>query len=209
MDLFKKFFTATVLAMALAAMPMVASTVYAQGDEPVEESDVSLTDDDTSADDLGDGTTGPQVYQTPKKKKSFLQKLMFWKRDKKRSRSAETQQTDADLRRAAAAERRRLANMNQEDLNYEFLQAAKKEQLGMMRNLLLEGAMINAPNRQGRTALIEAARTGKLDVVKILIDFGASVNAIDMYDGTALLYASKEGHYEIVNLLLENGAKKD
>jgi ankyrin repeat protein len=73
--------------------------------------------------------------------------------------------------------------------------------------LLVElGTDINAPDPNGRTALIEAAFGGQTEVVKLLISCGVDVNAKDRDGWTALMEAASKGRLEIVRVLLKAGA---
>ena len=96
----------------------------------------------------------------------------------------------------------------QEQLNDAFVLAASQGKRQKVMDLLFEGALINARDRHGRTALMEAARQGHEDIVRTLIQYVATVNAKYIYDITALEYATREGHVEIVVLLQKNGARR-
>ncbi|MGM0587893.1 MAG: ankyrin repeat domain-containing protein [Bacteroidota bacterium] len=147
--------------------------------------------------------TQEQSEQVDEAPKSFFEKLfpfLFNKNnEKKADKDSSSQQLD---------KRDRFDELTQDELNYYFLRSVKLNKHDLMVRLLEEGALINARDEHGRTALIEAARTGKYRICETLIDFGASVNADDRYDGTALDYASRAGYVDIVNLLLKNGAKQ-
>ena len=78
-----------------------------------------------------------------------------------------------------------------------------------VKNLLKEGADVNAKNSDGYTALILASSNGRTEIVAMLLDAGANVNAKDEYNATALIKASSNGHKEIVEMLLEKGADVD
>eukprot|EP01052_Picozoa_sp_SAG31_P061959 SAG31_NODE_20993_length_560_cov_0.859002_1_plen_133_part_10 len=76
---------------------------------------------------------------------------------------------------------------------------------GLMQ-CVAEGADINEPNRQGRTALAYACEAGHLNIVCTLIESGVNVN-VECDDGhTALHYAAREGQEDIVRQLLKSGA---
>ena len=120
-----------------------------------------------------------------------------------------------------------------QDQTQALIEAAKKGDLEQVRDLLDEGADVNAKNGDGLTALMAAAETGNLDVVKFLIEKGADVNARENTDvqvtastslkgfslkrfgqvsietgGTALWIAQQRGHKEIVELLKAHRAKE-
>lgn len=75
-----------------------------------------------------------------------------------------------------------------------------------MKQLLDQGANVNAKNRYGSTALFFACDRGHFDVVKLLVDRGADMNVKDtFYNATALSWAMIKKHENIVNLLVEKG----
>jgi ankyrin repeat protein len=151
------------------------------------------------------GADSTQTEQVEKEApKSFFEKIfpfLFKNKDKDKKQAEEGDQAQKEVPD-------KFDKLSQDELNYYFLRAVKLDRHDLMVRLLEEGALINARDTHGRTALIEAARTGKYRMCKTLIEYGASVNADDRYDGTALDYASRGGYVDIVNLLLKNGAKQ-
>lgn len=145
-------------------------------------------------------TSGTEQTKTTKKKKGLFSWLFNWGGTKKKTdnNSNESQTPQLDY-----------GKMDQEELNYRFIQAAIDADKDALVKLLRYGANVNATNTQGRTALIEVSRLGTYEIAKWLIDRGASVNYKDMYDGNALIYATQAGKREIVNLLIQNGARKE
>jgi len=79
----------------------------------------------------------------------------------------------------------------------------------MVANMIEAGAVIDAEDNNGRTALHEAAYEGHTTTVEILIALGAKVNVKDKKKNTPLHDASHKGHGEVVNILLANNAKPD
>lgn len=140
-----------------------------------------------NANDRNNDGTEQEVAETPP---TFLERLMFWRRDRDRERY-----------------RNPYEDYTQQELDNELWIALSDNDAAKMRELLNEGASSNTRNMHQRTILIEAARIGYLDGVRVLIDFGASINSRDMYGGTAYTYASRGGHHEIVFLLQRNGAR--
>ena len=55
--------------------------------------------------------------------------------------------------------------------------------------LITHGAMVNARDANGATALMRAAETGNLEVLKLLITHGADIHALDSNGNSALEYA--------------------
>ncbi len=76
----------------------------------------------------------------------------------------------------------------------------------IVRLLLSKGALVNAVNLDGCTALIEAAAKARGEMVKMLLAAGAEVNTLDDEKRSALSYALQDGCTEIVRDLLQHGA---
>jgi ankyrin repeat protein len=79
----------------------------------------------------------------------------------------------------------------------EFLEAAEKGDLSIVKLYVEQGGDIEVKDDNGNTSLILASRKGHLEVVKYLIEKGADVKA----NSKALVYASWNGHFEVVELL--------
>ena len=71
----------------------------------------------------------------------------------------------------------------------------------LVKQVLDQGADVNARDNQGSTALISAVEFGNPAVVKILLDRGADPEARGRYNYTALMCAKLLGRAQIVNLL--------
>src|SRR5260370_871056 len=87
-----------------------------------------------------------------------------------------------------------------------LLDAAEAGDNAEVRNLLREGADVNAKGSYGSTALIGAAARGHTNTLRTLLEKGADVNAKDNNGRTALTEAAFEGHTDTVRALLEQGA---
>ncbi|KAM0369148.1 hypothetical protein ACHAPY_011168 [Fusarium culmorum] len=77
---------------------------------------------------------------------------------------------------------------------------------GAARDLMTEGANVNAQGGEYGNALQAASLNGNLRVVQLLLDNGADVNAEDGKYGNALQAASYKSNLEVVQLLLDKGA---
>ncbi|AFM23745.1 ankyrin repeat domain-containing protein [Desulfomonile tiedjei] len=90
-------------------------------------------------------------------------------------------------------------------LNERLMRAAGQHRLEAVKNLLAQGADVNAKWEDGRTVLMQAVLSTNLELVRFLLDKGADVNATDQ-SGTALMYAAERGQFEIMKVLLDKGA---
>ncbi|RPK33157.1 Ankyrin repeat protein [Streptomyces sp. ADI92-24] len=80
--------------------------------------------------------------------------------------------------------------------------------IGVSR-LLGQGAVVDAPNGDGRTALDRAVEQGYADVVRRLVGAGADLEqqAGEYQESTPLCLAASQGHTTIVGVLLDAGAR--
>jgi ankyrin repeat protein len=88
----------------------------------------------------------------------------------------------------------------------ELHDAAKKGDIVKVRELLQQGADVNAKDNNQWTPLHVAAKYGKTKVAKLLIEQGADVNAKDKYQLTPLHVAAYYDQTEVAKLLIEKGA---
>lgn len=96
-------------------------------------------------------------------------------------------------------------------LGLELITELKKldANLNTIKELLSEGADINAQNDTGMTALMWASSWGNGEVIEILLRGGTDVNLRKWDGSTALMYASADDHEEAVKTLLNHGASVD
>ena len=94
--------------------------------------------------------------------------------------------------------------ISKDELNAQFLIAARTGHSDLMIEFLEKGADINTYDDDG-TALACTAKSGHSECVKILLKAGAEDN--DYFP--AIIEASKRGHYDCVKVLLESGAAVD
>jgi len=85
--------------------------------------------------------------------------------------------------------------------------AASKRQYKAMRNLLRNGADVDARDKHGRTPLHAAVGSGGKVGVGLLLDAGARVNARDNDGETPLHWAIRSGAAEAVDALIAAGAR--
>ncbi|MFI5987293.1 ankyrin repeat domain-containing protein [Streptomyces sp. NPDC051555] len=86
--------------------------------------------------------------------------------------------------------------------------AGNGDEIGVSR-LLEQGAVVDAPNGDGRTALDQAAQKGHADVVRRLVAAGADLEqqAGEYQESTPLCLAASHGHTAVVGVLLDAGAR--
>ena len=85
--------------------------------------------------------------------------------------------------------------------------AAMQRNSAKIRDLLKQGADVNAAQGDGMTALHWAASNGDAELAQMLLFAGANVRATTRISGyTPLFFASREGHAPVVAALLKAGA---
>ena len=87
-----------------------------------------------------------------------------------------------------------------------LMEAASSGQRDAVKILLAHGAVVDAANSDGRTALALAATGGSTEIIDLLITAGADVNHVNVYGGTPLVDAVLGGRVEAVKMLLAHGA---
>lgn len=87
-----------------------------------------------------------------------------------------------------------------------LMQATTSEDIQEVRQLLLDGAEVDAKDLLGETALFIAVSKGSINIVSELIRNGANVNATDIVGQTPLLMGISEGKVDIVSELIRSGA---
>jgi uncharacterized protein len=89
----------------------------------------------------------------------------------------------------------------------QLLVAAGKGDNAAVKQLLEQGAIVNARGESGRTALMEAAYGGHTEIIKMLLDKGADVTSKKDDGATALSLAQGPKKNEIAELLKQKGAQ--
>jgi quinoprotein dehydrogenase-associated probable ABC transporter substrate-binding protein len=120
----------------------------------------------------------------------------------------ETAADRAKLRRARMAQLKKWLAEGAEP-NKELLDAVVADDIDRVRYLLVHGALADATDGDGFTALVNATRFGFLDIAAYLADHKADVNLHDLNHWTPLMWASWGDRPDIVALLIHHGAKID
>jgi uncharacterized protein len=97
------------------------------------------------------------------------------------------------------------------ELNAQLWQAAQANRVEEARELIEQGADVNAKDGTQQTALHYAAGEGTADpaTIELLLDEGARVDALDAQGNTPLIRAARRGYPELVRPLVEAGADVD
>lgn len=93
------------------------------------------------------------------------------------------------------------------DTGTPLIQAARLGDLAEVRQLLDEGADINAADKAGKTALMHASEKGQSTSVVLLLDRGALFELEDNQGHTALDYANRNRHEDTADILRQYGAR--
>lgn len=84
--------------------------------------------------------------------------------------------------------------------------AATAGHLAVVEALLKGGAIVDAADQEGYTALIRGAERGDVDIVELLLKRNAKPNAQTRQGVTALMVGARLGNSEIVRVLLDRKA---
>ena len=82
-----------------------------------------------------------------------------------------------------------------------LMYAAAAGDTDTMRDLIAEGAPVNARTHTGATALMFAAHEGHADAVALLLEMEADTAAANNNGDTALILAQEQGHDAIISML--------
>jgi uncharacterized protein len=85
-------------------------------------------------------------------------------------------------------------------------EAAQARDVTTVRTLLQQGVDVDAPGRDGISALHWAVHQNEIEIVRLLVDAGANVSAATPVGATPLYLASSGGYPGILRLLLDAGA---
>uniref|UniRef100_A0A1B0FEK1 Uncharacterized protein n=1 Tax=Glossina morsitans morsitans TaxID=37546 RepID=A0A1B0FEK1_GLOMM len=87
-----------------------------------------------------------------------------------------------------------------------LLEAASRNDMHEVAELLERGITPDAANEDGLTALHQCCIDNNVEMLKLLLDYGASVDAQDSDKWTPLHAAATCGHLELVRILIDHGA---
>ncbi len=96
--------------------------------------------------------------------------------------------------------------MNDRLRNFFLFDAAERGCIDMIKELIAEGASVNARDRFGNTALLRAARAGENEAVKLLLAQNSDVHHRNIAGSTALLRAVTMNRRRTARILLSAGA---
>lgn len=98
-------------------------------------------------------------------------------------------------------------NVYSMNINQELIDAACKNNIDRVKELIESGASVNAKNILGGYASLHyAAINSNKNLAELLISNGADVDARDNYNATALLLATQYGFEDIAQLLINKDA---
>ena len=97
----------------------------------------------------------------------------------------------------------------EEKLKTELLNAAERNDLDNVIELINNDANLDVKTKNNETPLIRASYKGYIKIANELIKAGAKLDEIDTEGNTALIYASDRGYTEIVKELIKAGANLD
>ena len=98
------------------------------------------------------------------------------------------------------------AQKDVQTMNRELIAAAERGDTDAVRQLLQQGADVNARDERGRTPAMAATHGNRVDTVAALIQAGADINIRDNQLDNPVLYAGAEGLLDILKLTIAAGA---
>ncbi|MFZ1570566.1 MAG: ankyrin repeat domain-containing protein [Thiolinea sp.] len=105
-----------------------------------------------------------------------------------------------------AVDNKPVPQMSQRDLDERLWLAALAGNIGMVSELVDQGANPRIATRYGETAIHAAAARGHMQIIEFLVKRGVSINARTSNGWTALHHAVRFGHANVANYLVQAGA---
>lgn len=121
-----------------------------------------------------------------------------WKRDKALKRLSRRGEADGPIDEPDMGP--------QDPLNQALFSAASEGDTERARELIREGAEVDARSEMGWTALMLACDRGHLKTAQLLIEEGADIDARDPLGMTALMWAASKNMFGTARLLIGSGA---
>lgn len=112
----------------------------------------------------------------------------------------------ATPRMGVASPARPAATLTQGDDGAALIGAVEANRPDLIRQLVKQGADIDAAVSGDGTALLVAAKRGNLPIVQVLIGLGAKVDQSSPGDGNPLIAAAAYGHLDVMQALVGAGA---
>jgi uncharacterized protein len=115
----------------------------------------------------------------------------------------------ADVRACQALEQRYLqikSAASSVEKNSLLFSASKQDCISLAKQLLTDGASVEARDGLGNMPLAHAAKNGHVEIVKQLLEFKASVNARNLEASSALFLATEDERRAVAEVLLAAGA---
>ena len=88
------------------------------------------------------------------------------------------------------------------DASADLFGAARRGDVGVLQQLLAQGADADRPDTTGKTVLSLAASLGRTEIVRALLKHGVNTDSADRNGQTALMLAARGGHGKAVEALL-------
>jgi ankyrin repeat protein len=98
---------------------------------------------------------------------------------------------------------------SQSDLDQLLRDAAWANDLPAVRDLVAQGADVNAKDDTQQSAYLVATSEGFLDLLNLTLAHGADVASKDSFNGTGLIRAGERGHTGVVGRLIRAGVEID
>lgn len=93
-------------------------------------------------------------------------------------------------------------------LDKKLVENVSKQDMGAIKNSILNGAKVNARNEEGKTCLMIACEKGNFEIVSFLIKEYAKLDLRDDKGKTALHYACMQSNLRIISSILSKDLGK-